>query len=148
VALYIPAGRRRRRTFAVAGAALLVGLVVGSVAGRGTAPTIDDRVISVSTQARQTAAALRVLALHDQAAAQSNQGGGNGGADLVLERTRVRLMRQFERAPWLTPAQRDRLLHQLDALQEQANRTGATFGSAADALAGEIETTFGVAGRG
>lgn len=148
MALYIPAGRRRRRTLGAAGAALVLGLVVGAMAGRGTAPTIEDRVRSVSTAARQTAAGLRVLALHDQAGAASTQVGETGGADLALQRARQQLSHVFDRAPWLPQAQREKLLKQLDALEAQTDRNGNAFGSAADALADDIEATFGVGRSG
>lgn len=146
MALYIPAGRRRRRTIALVAAALVVGLAAGALVGRATAPSIDDHVRSVQGDARQTAAGLRVLALHDQAGAISSQTPGAGGADLVLGRTRNELDDEFARAPWLGRAQREELLRALDALQSIADRTSAAFGRAADALARKIETTFGAGG--
>lgn len=148
MALYIPAGRRRRRALGLAGATLVLGLVIGVMAGRLTAPSVDDRVRSVSLQARQTAAGLRVLALHDQAGALSNQNGGTGGADLVLQRTRTQLEQLFSRAPWVARTKRDELLHALDALQSLPDRSGTAFATAADALAGDIEVTFGAARQG
>ena len=68
---------------AFVGVALVAGLIVGALVGRITAPTVDDRISSVQEDARQTAAALRVLALHDESGALSNQSAGDGGADLV-----------------------------------------------------------------
>ena len=84
MALYIPPGQRRRRSIAVAIATLVIGVVVGVLIGRALAPSIDDRVSSVQSDARQTAAGLRVLVLHDEAGVTS-QAPGNGGADLVLD---------------------------------------------------------------
>lgn len=145
MALYVPAGRHRRHTLAFAAIALAVGLAAGVVAGRASAPSVDERVRSVQADARRTAAGLRVLALHDEAGAISNQTAGAGGADLVLGRTRRELERAFSRAPWLGRPQRDDLLAALDALGARPDRTSAAFGAAADALAGKIEATFGAA---
>jgi len=143
VALYIPPGRRRRRSIAVAIATLVIGVVVGVLIGRALAPSIDDRVSSVQSDARQTAAGLRVLVLHDEAGV-TNQAPGNGGADLVLQRTRTDLDHEFARAPWLGSSQHDQLNHELDQLQGMADRTSPAFASAAESLAAKIEATFGV----
>jgi hypothetical protein len=142
MALYIPARRRRRRVIAASLAGLCAGLVIGLLAGRSSAPSFDDRVKSVQTDARGTAAGLRVLALHDQAAALSTRAPGDAGADLVLQRTRRDLVALFERAPWVRRSDRARLLAALDALRAEPDRTFPRFGAAADALATQIEDTF------
>jgi hypothetical protein len=144
MALYVPAAKRRRRTFLLVAVAIVLGLVVGAVVGRVSAPTVDDRIASVSEDARQTAAGLRVIALHDESNAVSSQVPGDGGVDLVLRDTRSQLHDEFDRAPWITLQQREALLEQLDELQARNDRTGTSFGEAADAMAGAIETTFGV----
>jgi hypothetical protein len=139
VALYIAPARRRRRVLAAAGVALALGLLVGAVAGRLTAPSIDDRITSVRDDARATAAGLRVIALHDEA---DTGGGDDQGAALVLDRTRTELDDLFDRAPWLGSDTRTELFDELDALADDPDPTGTAFGQAADALAGHIETTF------
>jgi hypothetical protein len=142
MALYIPPARRRRRLIVAASAALLVGLLGGVLIGRSTAPTIDDRVAAVQSDARAAAAGLRVIALHDEAGALSNQEPGGGGADLTLRQTRTALQQAFDHAPWLGGRQRAKLLSDLDKLSAITNKTSKQFGAAADALATEIETTF------
>src|SRR6476660_9744095 len=109
MAVYVPAGRRRRRIYAFVGIALVVGLVIGAFLGRTTAPTVGDRIASVQADARQTAAALRVLALHDESGALSNPTAGAGCADLVLDRSGSELSAEFGRAPWITSEQRQAL---------------------------------------
>jgi hypothetical protein len=144
VALYIPAGRRRRRAIGLVVAAFVVGLVAGWIGGRASSPSVEGRVKSVRAEARQTAAGLRVVALHDQAGAVAQP--GDAGTDLVLRRTRTELDHEFRRAPWLTRQPRDQLLRELDALQARPDRGTAAFGAAAEALARDIETTFGTDG--
>ena len=92
MALYVPAARRRRRIVVFTVGALVVGLLLGALLGRVTAPTVDDRLASVRSSAQQTAAGLRVIAIHDQSNTVSNQS-ANSGADLVLKRTRSELER-------------------------------------------------------
>jgi len=145
MALYVPAARRRRRLLVFTGAALLVGLLLGAFIGRGTAPTVDDRIEAVRNDARQTAAGLRVIALHDESNAVSNAGEGDGGTQLVLDRTRAELREEFDDAPWITTEQRDELINALDGLDEQSDRTSETFGRDAEALADKIDAAFGTA---
>ena len=144
MALYSPTGRRRRRAIGLAVATLALGLIAGLLTGRGLAPSVNDRVRSVQSDARQTAAGLRVLVLHDQAGAVANQTPGNGGADLVLQRTRTELDHEFAQAPWLGHAQRDKLIRGLDTLQGLPDRTDSAFANAAEELATNIETTFAI----
>ena len=142
MAVYVPAARRRRRLLVFVGVALVAGLVLGALVGRATAPTVGDRISSVQEDARRTAAALRVLALHDESGAISNQA-GNGGADLVLTRTGAELRKEFDAAPWITTAQRAALLGALADLTAISDRTSSEFGKAAEAVAGRIDSTFG-----
>lgn len=136
MALYVPEGRRRRRILVASSLALLLGLAVGAAVGRLSAPSIDDRVAEVRSDAQQTTAGLRVIALHDQA------GTGSGGADLVLRRTRAELQTEFDKAPWLSRATRTALLTELDALEARTDSGSASFGSAAEALARAIDEAF------
>src|SRR5207253_8072229 len=115
VALYVPASTRRRRTIGIAVVAVLLGLGVGLLIGRSTAPGIADRISSVRDDARRTAAALRVIVLHDEAGIPTGSS-GDSGAELVLSRTRTELDDEFARAPWLAPAQHDDLARDLDVL--------------------------------
>ena len=142
MALYVPAARRRRRVLIFAGVALVAGLVVGVVVGRASAPTVEDRLHSVRSNAEQTAAGLRVIALHDESSAIANQS-GNGGADLVLRDTRSEMRNEFGDAPRITTAQREALLAALDELEAEPDRTSAAFGARAEAVAKQIEATFG-----
>jgi hypothetical protein len=145
VALYIPASNRRRRTVLIGVAALVIGLVLGVVAGRSTAPTVADEISSVRSDARRTAANLRVIVLHDQAGIASDTGGG--GTDLQLENTRKELQAEFAAAAWLSQADKDALIASLDALTARTDKSSAEFGTATEALAKQIEETFGVSNQ-
>ena len=136
MALYIPEGRRRRRLLIAASGALVLGLVVGGLAGRLSAPSIQDRVTTVRSDAQQTSAGLRVIALHDSA------GTGSGGAALVLRRTRTELAAEFAKAPWMSKATRTALLGQLDALDARTDTGTPAFGTAAEAMARAIDAAF------
>jgi len=142
MALYIPPARRRRRLLLCTLAALVVGLLLGALVGRASAPTVDDRLSSVREHARQTAAGLRVIAIHDESQAISNQA-DDGGADLVLTDTRSQLRDEFGDAPWITLTQREALYEALDDLEAQPDKTSSAFGRDAEALARQIESTFG-----
>lgn len=137
MALYVPQARRRRRlVLSVAGATVL-GLAIGAVAGRVSAPTVHDRVDQVQTSSRDIAAGLRVVALHT-----AETTAGAGGTDLVLERTGRDLAREFERAPWISGEQRSLLLADLNRLRAQPDKATEEFGRAVDAFATTIENVF------
>jgi hypothetical protein len=141
MALYVPATTRRRRAVLAVVAAVLLGIGLGVLFGRLTAPSIEKQVAAVRADARAASAGLRVLALHDQAGAISNQA-GDGGAGLVLDQTSGRLGDLFEAAPWLAAGERRALRRELRALDLMTDRTSARFGDAAQALADRIDATF------
>src|SRR4051812_31675899 len=110
MALYIPASRRRRQTIGFVIARLVLGLIVGGLIGRASAPSLTDEVHSVQEKARQTASGLRVLSLHQEASTASNGSAADGGTALVLNRTRDELQSEFGDAPWLDATTRKGLL--------------------------------------
>jgi hypothetical protein len=145
MAIYVPRARRRRNTVLIGGAALVVGLLLGAAAGRSSAPTVEDRVKSVRTEARGIASQLRVVSLHEGAGAQSLAGGGDAGAALALQRTETDLKALFRRAPWVTPGTAGELVAQTSALRSEAPKQANSedFGKQVDSLADKIEATFG-----
>jgi hypothetical protein len=145
VAIYVPRARRRRNLILLGVAALVVGLVLGAVVGRASAPTVEDRVRSVRSEARDIAAQLRVVSLHAEDQAASVAAGGDAGADLALGRTETDLRRLFKRAPWVPAKAAGDLLTDTVALRTEARGQAATpaVGRKIDALAGRVEATFG-----
>ncbi|MEO7555691.1 MAG: hypothetical protein ABIV94_03690 [Acidimicrobiales bacterium] len=144
MALYIPAGRRRGRLVIAAAVALALGLLVGVLVGRSAAPSLEDRVASVRADARQTAAALRVVVLHDETPGVDKGQTGDGGTDLVLTRVRDELAREIHDAVWLPEATGRSLLDDIDALRSRTDTTDTAFAQSAEALAAKIDTTFGM----
>jgi hypothetical protein len=140
VAIYVPRTRRRRNLILVGVAGLVVGAVLGGVAGRSSAPTVEDRVRSVRTEARAIASELRVVSLHATLA-----GSGDAGADLALRRTETDLRRLFRRAPWVNAKTAADLLADAVALRTAAPGQARTpaFGKQVEGLAARIESTFG-----
>lgn len=143
MALYVPAGARRRRTTLIAVAAVVTGVVIGFLAGRTSAPTAADQIRSVQGDARETAAGLRVISLHDEAGALPTSGSTDGDTQLVLDRTKEQLAGEFDRAIWIGEDERSRLRRELDRLTAHTDRSTPSFGKATDALAGHIEEAFG-----
>jgi hypothetical protein len=145
MAIYVPRARRRRNTILVGVAGLVVGVLLGAAAGRSSAPTVEDRVKSVRSEARAIASQLRVVSLHEGAGAASLAGGGDAGADLALQRTETNLRALFKRAPWVTSKTAGDLVAETTALRTEAPKQANTeeFGKQVDALADKIEATFG-----
>lgn len=146
MALYTPQAQRRRRLIGVAGAAFVLGGVLGGLVGHFTAPTPQEQVAAVQEQARQTSAQLRVLSLHVEAGAASLGAGGDAGAGLALRRADDDLTRALEAAPWVTADRRTALRTHLHELERAASSGAATapFAANVDQLATEIDTTFGL----
>ncbi len=136
MALYVPEGRRRRRLLVAAVSALVLGLVLGGLVGRLSAPSLTDRVRAVQDRAHTTSAGLRVISLHTQA------GTGAGGATLELKTTKDELEAEFRDAPWLSTATKTALLDQLAQLAARTDDSSASFGTAAEAMARAIDSAF------
>ena len=148
MAIYVPQARRRRNLIAIAGVCAVVGVALGLGIGRSSAPTVEDRVHSVRTEARDIAAQLRVVSLHESAGAESLAVSGDAGADLALRRTETDLRALFQRAPWVTTKTATDLLSDTVALRAEApgQANSPEFGKQVDSLADRIESTFGASG--
>jgi hypothetical protein len=145
MAIYVPRARRRRNTILVGVAGLVLGAVLGGLMGRASAPTVEDRVRSVRAEARDIAAQLRVVSLHEGENAASLGVTGDAGADLALRRTEDNLKRLFRRTPRVPGKTGADLLSDTVALRASAPGQARTeaFGKQIDALADRIEATFG-----
>ena len=145
MAIYVPRARRRRNTLLVGVAGVVLGAILGFGAGRSSAPTIEDRVKSVRSEARAISSQLRVVSIHEGEGAASLAGGGDAGAGLALQRTETNLKALFKRAPWVGPRSSGELIAETTALRAAAPNEARTekFANEVDALADQIEKTFG-----
>ena len=134
MAIYVPESRRRRTLILVAVACAVVGLVLGFIAGRGTSPSLADRVRDVQEQAREATSQLRVVALHEDAST------GTEGNSLALKRAHDELVAALDDAEWITDADGKALLASIDALR------GDSSASDIEDVAKEIDAAFGVSG--
>jgi hypothetical protein len=145
VAIYVPRTRRRRNLILVAVSGLILGALLGLAAGRSSAPTVEDRVRSVRSEARAIASQLRVVSLHEEAGTASLAASADAGAELALRRTETDLRRLMRRAPWVSGQTGSDLLADAVALRSTApgQARSVAFGQRVDSLADRIESTFG-----
>jgi len=121
MAMYIPPGRRRRRLLLSVLAAVVVGLVIGVIVGRVTAPTVEDRVAEVRDTAAGAIGQLQALPFeYEKQLSGDQQFEQGGGVDDALARTRDELDRAIADAPWLTGVQIDAVHAAIDDLRSAA----------------------------
>ena len=134
MAIYVPESRRRRTLIVVAVACVVVGLVLGFVAGRASAPSLASRVHDVQEQARKATSQLRVVALHEDAST------GTEGNALALRRAHDELAGAIDDAEWISAADGKALLAAVDALRADSAARSI------EAVAKKIDAAFGVSG--
>ena len=99
MAVYRGPERRRRASAAIAVAALLAGVLLGAVIGRGTATSVDDQIAEGRAAGRDLVTSLRVLPLeYRQASAGSSE---TGLIEDTVKRATGRLPAALDKAPWL-----------------------------------------------
>ena len=151
MALYIPAGRRRRRLVLATVAAAVVGLVLGWALGRLTAPTVADRVASVRSDARTIDGRLAALPNeYDKVLAGDPQYANGGGPADSLTGVSADVAALARRAEWLSPTQRDGVVSAVDQAQAVAAASGSAsdFAAAIDQATSTVDTTFGLTPAG
>jgi hypothetical protein len=149
MALYVPAGRRRRNLIVGLVAAVVVGLVTGALIGRVTAPTVDDRVTTVQDDARSVVGAVAATPNeYRQLLAGSNEFRGGGGVDDALTSARSSLVAALDDAIWLGPNLRREATDAMDAVvaAERAKVSQARYEAAVARATSRIETVFGIDG--
>jgi len=122
MAVYMPAGRRRRRTVIVVAVAVAVALAAGFLLGRGTSRGIDDAVADAKDKAAVAVSALARLPIEYE-----QKVGGTGGE---TEQTMVesvdaasaRLVDAFDAAPWLTRTQKNAATDAIAAVRADVQR--------------------------
>jgi hypothetical protein len=148
MALYVPAGRRRRNLVIGLVAVGVVALVVGLLLGRATAPTVDDRVASVRDDARAVVGALAATPNEYRKQQEgSTEFRAGGGVDQALVSARAELQAALDDAPWLGALDRRAALASLDAVREaeRAGVTRARYDAAVQEASDRIQRIFGIA---
>jgi gas vesicle protein len=117
VALYVPAGRRRRNLILGLVGALIVGLVIGGIVGRVTAPTVSDKVSTVQNSAREITARLQATPIEYAKQLSGSSEFKRGGTVLQsLEDAQQSMNGALDDAVWLGPSQRKELEDALGAV--------------------------------
>jgi hypothetical protein len=127
--------------------ALVVGLVLGGVVGRLTAPSVSDKVASVQDSARAVVA--RVRSTPNEYAQQlrgSNEFRGGGSVLDALNGARTSLRSAASDAVWLGRSQRTALDASLDPVVTAARDKvpADRYSQVVEAAAKRIETAFGI----
>lgn len=146
MAIYVPPSRRRRQLMLVGAIALVVGALAGAFVGRSTSPSVSENVRATRQVAKELAAGLRVVAIHQEADTPSLQASADAGAALALRRTESALKNALADAPWITPAAKAKLLAMIAELRAGAAGQASTpqFAQRVEAGASAIEAAFGV----
>jgi hypothetical protein len=144
MAVYGGQAKRKRTTVLVAVATLAVGLVLGVVIGRATAPTIDDKVADGRAGGRDLVSALQVLPLEYSQARSGSEGTALIGD--TVERAVARLNPALDDAPWLGPAQRRSATQAVRSVTAAADRkvAPAAFQTVVDKAAATVSGLFGL----
>ncbi len=147
MALYVPAGRRRRNLILGLVGVLIVGLLLGAVIGRLTAPTLSDQVSSVQDSAREITARIRATPIEYQKQLSGSTEFRSGGTvGQSLGEAQATLRDAVSDAEWLGPSQRQELDASLDALVAAAKQKVAAdrYNELVENAATRIETGFGI----
>lgn len=121
MALYIPAGRRKRNALLVAGAALVLGLVLGWAIGRAQAPSVADKVASVQRDADDLVTRVGALPIeYEQGFAGTGDSIDKGVLVPVgtIQRDTVTLL---DRAPWISQSGRNAALDAVASVKQAAS---------------------------
>jgi hypothetical protein len=147
VALYVPAGRRRRNVILGLIGAVIVGLLIGGVIGRVTAPTVSDKVSTVQDSARGVTARLRATPIEYAKQLSGSSEFRNGGTVLdSLTDAQQTLRSDLDDAVWLGAAQRKDITTALDDLvtAARAKVAASRYEEMVNQSATRIDEGFGI----
>ena len=148
MAIYVPDSTRRRRAVLLAAGCLVVGLLVGGLVGRATAPGLDDEVGDVQEQAAAAATALQRLPIEYE---QLLTGDGESPATVndAIDRSEAQLREAYADAIWFGDGASAPTDAALDALRAVVADRGSAeeFEAAVDDAVSVIEERFAVAVR-
>ena len=146
MALYVSAGRRRRRVIITAALALVLGLTVGLLLGRAMVTTPREQADSVASTGRDLATRVDALTIeYEQAVARSGDSVAKGVTEPLVGIDRD-LRAVLAKAPWLGAKARTVLLAKLRKLRADAisGMSAARFASSSADVSKLIRSTLGV----
>jgi hypothetical protein len=149
MALYVPAGRRRRNLAIALIATALVAVVVGFLLGRVTAPTVDDRVSDVQADARAVVGTLAATPNeYRQEQSGSDEFRAGGGVDQALAGAKRSLDAALDDAPWLGTALRKEATDALETVETAARASvpAEEYSATVTRASARIEAVFGIGG--
>lgn len=147
MALYVPAGRRRRNLVLGLVAALVVGLVLGGLIGRASAPSLSDQVTSAQNAAREVTARVRSTPIeYAKQLGGSNEFQNGGTVAQALADAKHSLTTALDDAEWLGTSQRKDIEAALAGLVTAVRDKVAAdrYEQLADAAATRIDAGFGI----
>jgi len=150
MALYVSAGRRRRRLLFAAGGALVLGLLVGAVLGRTTAPSPADGAAEAKRAAAQASGLLQAVPDHYEQMVGGDLDPKTFQASLDdgLSRAAAQLDVALANAPWVDPPVADALRTQVAKVRADAERGAppAELRDDVQLVVVELGQRFGTAG--
>lgn len=143
MALDVPVPRHRRQAVVLAAVALVIGLFLGWLIGRGSAPSLEDGVRSAQRRSAQLTERLRALPATAAAAAPDRR-----TAEVLAELAAIEadLTELYDDAPWIGPATQQLLGEALDRVGAAATGSAVALRTAAIAAAAAINLAFGTSG--
>jgi multidrug resistance efflux pump len=150
MALYVSAGRRRRRLVTAVAATLVVGLLVGAFAGRATAPRAAVEAAEAKQAAARVSGLVDALPFHyeQMVAGTLDPTSFRASLDDGLRRAAEQLDVALSAAPWLDPAVADSLRRRVDDLRAAVDRRAppGEFRAAVERTVADLDQRFGKAG--
>ena len=146
MALYVPAGARRRRLIIGVVVGVVLGLVIGFVLGRASSPGLADDVAEVQALATDATTALQRTPIEYEQAVAGEGGESTDTITSALESAQRQLDDAYAEAIWLPDGASDvtdRAFDDLASLVED-DAPPAEFEQAVEDLVTQIDTTFGV----
>jgi hypothetical protein len=149
MALYVPAGARRRRLVIGVVAGLVVGLVIGFIVGRASSPGLADDVAEVQALATDATTALQRTPIEYEQAVAGEGGESTDTITSAIASAQRQLQDAYAEAIWLDANASSATNGSFDELTAmvEAGATPAEFEAAVEALVVQIDTTFGIAGE-
>lgn len=147
MAVYISAGRRRRRIYLAAGVSALVALLVGLAIGRLTAPTPDHEAKGAKDSAKVVTGQLQALPIHYEQVSKGeiDRAGYYASLDAALTKATADLDQAMQNAAWLDAATKTKLKAGLRDIRALADRNAppTEFAATVQREVAQIDAAFG-----